>query len=220
MLPLFKRFLPSQKVTELVTATGKRFYQRLFIPIVTLWGFAFQRLNPDHSCDAAVSYLASGAADDLCPNLSARMSDNTAGYCKARARLPLAVFQGALRHTVQALQAEVGAAGLWHGRRVGLLDGSTLLLPAEPDLICHYGRPSNQHGESHWPIMHLAVGFDWYSGAALAVAEGPYRESEQTLGAQVIAKWTQGLSGSVTATGASTASSRSAITTGRISWRG
>jgi hypothetical protein len=188
VLPLFKRLLPSRTITALVTATGKRFYQRLFLPSVIVWGFAFQRLNPDHTCDAAVSYLASGAADELCPTLSVRMSDNTAGYCKARVRLPLGVLQGALRHTAHALHDELGAAGLWQGRRVYLLDGSTLVLPAAAELIDHYGRPSNQHGEAHWPLLRLVVGFDLYSGTAAAVAEGPYRDSEQALAVRVISE--------------------------------
>ena len=186
ILPLFQRLLTAVRVTELVAATGQRFYQRLFTPLVILWGFLYQRLNADHTCDAAVSYFASGAADGLCPGLSARMSDNTAGYCKARARLPLGVVQGALRHTAHVIQAEAGSAGLWHGRRVTLLDGSTLQLAAETELVEHYGRPHNQHGVAHWPLLRLVVGFDLLSGAAVGVAEGPYVESEQSLAATVL----------------------------------
>ena len=186
VLPLFQRLLTTGLVTELVAATGQRFYQRLFTPLVILWGFLFQRLNPDHTCDAAVSYFASGAADGLCPHLSERMSDNTAGYGKARARLPLKVIQGALRHAVQVIQAEIGPAGLWHGRRVILMDGSTLQLSAEAELVEHYGRPHNQHGAAHWALLRLVVGFDLFSGAAVAVAEGPYVESEQSLAAKML----------------------------------
>ena len=186
VIPLFQRLLTTGLVTELVAATGQRFYQRLFTPLVILWGFLFQRLNPDHTCDAAVSYFASGAADGLCPQLSERMSDNTAGYCKARARLPLGVIQGALRHTVQVIQAEAGPAGLWHGRRVILMDGSTLQLSAEDELVEHYGRPHNQHGEAHWPLLRIVVGFDLWNGTFVGVAEGPYAESEQSLAVTVL----------------------------------
>ena len=186
VLPLFRQLLTAIRVTELVAATGQRFYQRLFTPLVILWGFIFQRLSPNHTCDAAVSYFASGAADGLCPSLSERMSDNTAGYCKARARLPLGVIQGALQHSAQVIQAEAGPAGLWHGRRVTLLDGSTLQLSAETDLIEHYGRPHNQHGEAHWPLLRLVVGFDLWSGAVVQVTEGPYAESEHRLAAQLL----------------------------------
>ena len=100
VLPLFQRLLTTSLVTDLVAATGQRFYQRLFTPLVILWGFIYQRLNADHTCDAAVSYFASGAADGLCPHLSERVSDNSAGYCKSRARLPLGILQGASRHAV------------------------------------------------------------------------------------------------------------------------
>lgn len=186
VLPLFQRLLTTARVTELVAATGQRFYQRLFTPLVILWGFIFQRLNSDHTCDAAVSYFASGAANGLCPHLSERMSDNTAGYCKARARLPLRVVQGVWRHTVQVIQAEMGQAGLWHGRRVTLLDGSTLQLSAEAELVEQYGRPHNQRGEAHWPLLRFVTGFDLFSGAVVEVAEGPYAESEHRLAAKVL----------------------------------
>jgi hypothetical protein len=186
VLPVFQRHLPGSIITDLVTASGRRFYHRLFIPLVVVWGFIFQRLHPDHTCEAAVSYFASGGADELCPDLSARMSDNTAAYCQARARLPLSVLTGALRHTAQSLHDDLGQAGLWHGRPVGLLDGSTLRLPATDELIEHYGRPTNQHGACHWPLMRLVAGFDLFSGAAQAVAEGPYGQSEQDLAVSVI----------------------------------
>ena len=167
VFPVFQHLLTSPIVTALVAATGKRLYRRLFLPIVILWGFIYQRLNPDHSCDAVVSYFAAGGADQLRPGLSQQMSDNTAGYCKARARLPLRIIQGVLRHTVKVIQAEIGSAGLWHGRRVTLLYGSTLQLAAEDELVEHYGRPHNQHGASHWPLLRLVAGFDLFSGAVV-----------------------------------------------------
>ena len=193
VLPLFQRFLANAVGTELVTATRQRFYQRLFLPLVVLWGFVFQRLNPDHTCDAAVSSFASGAADGLCPYLSKRMSDNTAGYCKARTRLPLELVKGALHHTARTLQTELDQTGLWHERRVCLLDGSTLQLAAEPVLVEHYGRSRNQHGKLHWPLLRLVAGFDLFTGAAEEIAEGPYRESEQSLAVTVIREAESGI---------------------------
>lgn len=185
----FSRFLGGEVLTALVKASGKRFYQRLFTPLIMVWSMVFQRLNADHTCDAVVSYLTSGGADHLCPSerpLSGRMSGNTAGYCKARARLPVSVLQGALRHTGQGLQTEQGAAGEWHGRQVGILDGSTVRLAATTELIDHYGRARNQHGTPHWPLLRLVAGFDLFSGAVLEVAEGPYRTSEQTLACHIL----------------------------------
>jgi len=187
--PIFERFLPQRVVESLLAKVAQRFYRRLFPPLVVLWGFIYQRLQADHTCDAFVSYLTSGAAPHLYTPAVAGgspMSENTAAYCKARKRLPLAVAQGALRHTAQAVSASLGPSGLWHGRRVALLDGSTVRLTAEEPLIGHYGLPKGQHGASHWPRLRTVGAFDLYSGALCEVVEGPYAETEQTLAIQLL----------------------------------
>jgi hypothetical protein len=152
--------------------------------MVVLWGFIYQRLNPDHTCDAALSYLRSPAGAEVCEAAGIpgkRMSESTAGYCKARQRLSLQVAQGALQASARALSAEFGEASLWHGRKVCLLDGSTLRMPAEDGLRAHYGLPKGKHGTSHWPTLRVMVGFDLWSGAVECVEEGSYQESEIAL---------------------------------------
>jgi hypothetical protein len=187
--PLFECFLPQRVIDSLLAKVAQRFYRRLFPPLVVLWGFIYQRLQADHTCDAFVSYLTSGAASHLYTPPSAGgapMSENTAAYCKARKRLPLAVAQGALRHTAQAVGDTLGPSGLWHGRRVTLLDGSTVRLTAEEALITHYGLPKGQHGASHWPRLRTVGAFDLYSGALCEVVEGPYAAPEPTLAIQLL----------------------------------
>lgn len=194
--PVFQWLLPvsviGQLVAEFCCQAGlpRGFYQRLYPPLVVLWGFVFQRLQADHSCDGFVSTY-------LCPQQPAAWrqglpqgrqapSENTGGYCKARRRLPLSVAQGALRHTAEALQAEWGQDGLWWGWRVILMDGSTLRLEAEAELLEHYGTATNQHGACHWPILRLVAGFDLFGGGLWGVAEGAYRRSEHSLAVELI----------------------------------
>jgi Transposase DDE domain len=186
--PIFARFLPQYVIDGLLAKVARRFYRRLFPPLLVLWGFIYQRLQADHTCDAFVSYLTSGAAPHLYAPVAGRPapSENTAAYCKARKRLPLAVAQGALRHTAQAVSDTWGPSGLWHGRRVGLLDGSTVRLTAEEALITHYGLPKGQHGASHWPRLRTVAAFDLYSGALCEVVEGPYATTEQSLAIQLL----------------------------------
>jgi Transposase DDE domain len=186
--PIFERFLPQRVIDSLLAKVTQRFYRRLFPPLVVLWGFIYQRLQADHTCDAFVSYLTSGAAPHLYTPAAGerRMSENTAAYCKARKRLPLPVAQGALRHTAQVVSTTLGPSGLWHERRVALLDGSTVRLTAEEVLITHYGLPKGQHGASHWPRLRTVGAFDLYSGALCEVVEGPYAETEQTLAIQLM----------------------------------
>jgi len=188
LMPIYQQLLPTQVIEQLIAETKQVFYERLLPPVLVVWGFVFQRLNDDHTCDAAWSYLTSEAANPLRegqPLASRPVSESTSAYCQARQRLPLSLAQGALLYSAQALQAEF-AAGLWHGWRVNLFDGSTLQLRATRELKAHYGVPSNQHGEAHWPLMRTVVGFDLWSGATYGLAEGPYPIGEHQLAHSLI----------------------------------
>jgi hypothetical protein len=189
LVPIYERWLPSEVIERLVKETQRKFYSRFLPPILVLWGFIYQRLNHDHTCDAAWSYLSSDAvADRFRPGKPRpkRLSESTSAYCQARQRLPLSVAQGALRETARALHRELDEAALWHGKRVDLIDGSTLRLKATSELTDHYGVASNQHGASHWPLMRIVAGFDLYTGAVTAVSEGPYGTGEHALAVRVI----------------------------------
>src|SRR5205807_9760349 len=72
--------LSIEDVAEAVAAEGCSFRERIFTPLLTIWVFLGQVLDPDHSCRQAVlrqvGWLA--AHDRSC-------SSNTGAYCKARA---------------------------------------------------------------------------------------------------------------------------------------
>jgi len=189
LMPIYQRWLPSEVIARLVEETKTKFYSRLLPSILVLWGFIFQRLNHDHSCDAAWSYPSSDPVlEQFRPGKPRpkRLSESNSAYCQARKRFPLSVAQGALSETAQALHQELGEVALWHGRRVSLFDGSTLRLTATAELTQHYGVASNQHGASHWPLMRIVAGFDLCHGALHAVAEGPYLTGEHALAVQMM----------------------------------
>ena len=52
-------FVPA-RAGRLPAPKGKRFYDRLFTPRVTLWQLLFQRFHPDHTLDAALSDARAG----------------------------------------------------------------------------------------------------------------------------------------------------------------
>ncbi len=193
LLPVFKDLLPVQVIRRLIRDTKKTFYERLFTPLVIVWGLVFQRLNSDHTCDEAVSHIAGGAVDHLDDRheipLSERIiSENTAAYCKARQRLPLSVLAGALEHTASVTRQWLGEDGLWLGHPVGLLDGTTLLLRPELELVEHYGCHENQYGKTYWVVIRVVVLFCLRSGVVLGVAEGSLHESEQALAVTLLAQ--------------------------------
>lgn len=174
-----------QRETER-TQKKHRFYERLLPPLVTLWLMIYQRLNADHTCDAALSAFRAGHA------LGAALSESNSGYCQARQRLPLTVIADCLQYGARRLRQEFGEAGKWHGRDVGLLDGSTLRLPATQALHDHYGVSENQHGENHWPLMRLLAVFHLFSGAAEGVVEADYHTGELSMVRELLKQFSAG----------------------------
>src|SRR5262249_57103879 len=80
----FADVLGAEAVEQALREEPVSFRERLYSPLVTLWVFLSQVLDPDHSCRAAVArFLAWRAARGLCP-----CSADAGAYCKARGRLP------------------------------------------------------------------------------------------------------------------------------------
>lgn len=193
LLPIFKELLPVKVIQKLVHMVQKNYYNRIFTPIVLVWCLIYQRLNNDHTCEAVVSHLSSGKLDYFDEEhtlpLSQRIkSSSTAAYCKGRQRLPLSILQGAISHAAQVIQQWPGSFSLWLGHHVALTDGTTILLKPEPELVKHYGRHKNQHGESYWVIMRVLVAFCLTTGAILGVIDGSLHTSEQLLCVELFAQ--------------------------------
>lgn len=151
------------------------FYARLLTPLMTIGLMIYQRLSADHSCDEAVSQYRGGQG------AGTQGSESSSAYCQARERLPRSVIEDCLHYTAHQFRQELGEAALWHGRPVGLLDGSTLRLPATQGLRDHYGVSENQHGENHWPILRLVAAFHLFSGGVEGVVEGSYHTGELSM---------------------------------------
>lgn len=193
VFPTFKELVPAEAVQALTKASDKRFYERLYTPLIVVWCFIFQRLNADHSLDAAVSHVRSGAVDYLDNQhevpISERVeSESTAAYAKARKRLPLAVLEGVVGHLAEAAERCLGERARWHTHPVALLDGTTLLARPEPELVNRYGQARNQHGTAYWVVIRVVATFCLHTASLLSVADGSQFESEQALAKSVLAR--------------------------------
>src|SRR5262249_3983499 len=84
----FADLLPAAQVRRALPPEKVPSPARLFTPLVTVWVFLSQVLDPDPSCRAAVArFLAWRAARGKPP-----CSANPGAYCKARGRLPEGVL--------------------------------------------------------------------------------------------------------------------------------
>ena len=86
-----------------------KFRVRMYTPLVTLWTFLTQVLDPDHSCRKAVSSLTAFLVSQGQP----AASPDTSNYCKARKRLPLSFIVRLVRQIRELLEEKASSAWLW-----------------------------------------------------------------------------------------------------------
>ena len=111
-----EQYLPGESVLAAFRAAGHAWRERQLGPVRTLHLFILQVL----ACNTAMAHLRHMAGGAF----------SVAGYCGARARLPLSALQALLRESSAAMRvALVKAAadgdhpggGLWHGLRTFLV---------------------------------------------------------------------------------------------------
>lgn len=164
----------------------KGFYDRLFNPLLTLWYLLFQRLNPDHTLEAALTDARAGGAQRLNKKFSRQLvSGSTASYSDARQRLPWQFLAQALVLQGRKLIG-LSPTTLWRGRVLALLDGSTVRLRPHRPMTREFPPNRNQHQHPYWCLMRVTVCFCALSGAALDCALGSLHVSEQVMACRII----------------------------------
>lgn len=132
---------------------------RVLGPVTTVHVFLLQILHGNTAC-TALSRLAG-------------IPFSAAAYCKARRRLPLALFEDLLERVCDALFAEVHTTGRWRGHRTWTLDGSSFSMPDTDELRDHFGQPSAQAQGCGFPVAHMLALFHAGTGLLLRVRAAP-----------------------------------------------
>lgn len=109
-----------------------------------------------------------------------------ADFCQARLRLPLPIFQKAVRLLANA--AEQRGAALWRGHSVFFVDGTTAPLPRTKSNCAIFGFAPNQRGRSTLPIARMLLLVSAATGAVLDSVCAPYRFGELRLLRVIIAR--------------------------------
>jgi Transposase DDE domain len=142
----------------------------IFTPLLTLWAFLGQFLHRDHSCRAAVLRVMV-----LCGALSRPIpASDTAAFCRARARLPLAVLRRLATHLGQQLESHAPAHWLWQGKHVKLVDGSTSTVPDSPANQEAFPPRPKRRGLSY-PLIRWVCLVSLITAAVLDFNYGPYQ---------------------------------------------
>lgn len=167
----FRELLPGDLAEQAIRDEKVSFRDRLFCPLVTLWVFLSQVLDPDHSCRAAVArFLAWRTAQGLAP-----CSADPSAYNKARQRLPQGVLTRLTRLTGRQAQDHAPAPWRWNGRTLKVVDGSTVSMPDSPANQKAFPQARTQKAGVGFPIARLVVLFSLAVGTVLDAALGRYQ---------------------------------------------
>jgi hypothetical protein len=136
-------------VQKALTQENVVFRERIFTPWITLWTFLSQVLSQDHSCRDAVDRLLAYLVSHGKP----ACDSETDSYCKARKKLPLGVIRCLLYGAVESLERHVPKDWLWKGRRVQLVDGTTVSMPDTPENQRRFPQPRAQKPGLGFPLV-------------------------------------------------------------------
>jgi hypothetical protein len=143
----------------------------IYTPAVTMWVFLSQCFSADHSCRDAVARLRAwriGRGQKPC-------SAGTGAYCTARDKLPEAACHQLVRETGSQYEQQAAKSWFWQGRKVRVVDGTTVTMPDTPENQAAYPQPKRQRAGCGFPMVRLVVVFSLAVGTVLDAALGTYQ---------------------------------------------
>lgn len=174
-LDLFRQSINPCWLNAVARELGWRGKKCFFTPRVVLWLMIGQRLHAPGTLADAVSRAVHGDVICLLPRgrrrRAAQLSARTGAYCRARQRLPVEVVRRVAEKLTAELQKKWGRPP--EGPPVYLIDGSSLQLQNEPELLACYPPARNQYRRCHWPVVRVVVLHNARTGLALQPAWGP-----------------------------------------------
>ena len=173
----FADVLPAEQVRQACLDEGVHFgasARSVYNPAVVLWAFLSQVLGADRSCRAAalrVLVLSVVLQRGPC-------SADTGMYCRARAKLPVALLRRLTYDVADRMEEAVPEHWLWKGRHVHLVDGTTVTAPDTPENQAAYPQPPGQRPGLGFPMIRLVVLLSLTTALLGGLAVGPYEGKE------------------------------------------
>lgn len=162
---------------HLSQAATDGFRDRIFTRVRTFWLFLSQVFSADGSCQEALMKARAWIALETDEIASA----STSAYCQARKRLPTNTVRRAGKTIVERLGQAAQGEGLWCGRTVKVVDGSSAAMADTPENQKTFPQPDGQKPGCGFPVVRLVCLFSLATGALLACAQGALKTSERSL---------------------------------------
>ena len=160
---------------------------------VTIWMLILQRLCKGATLEQTVSHVLEHDRHLLPENKRTEeftLSSNPSSYSAARGRLDIKEVREFSNRICNSFARN--SDPIIRGRRVFLLDGTTITLEPTAELQKAFPPAPNQHGQSVWPVAMLMVAAEMQTGCALLPQidpmYGPERSSEAKQSSQIVGK--------------------------------
>lgn len=138
--------------------------------------FLSQVLSADHACRETLRKFLGFLALE-----KKSASGRTAGYCKARARLPQEALDSTHLRLARKIRSEHLPRGLWLGRAVKVVDGTGLSMPDTAPNQRLYPQPKRAKKGCSFPVMRVVALFCLGTGVLLDMAKASLAVSERAL---------------------------------------
>ncbi len=183
-LNAIQQLLPQSKIEQACAEVKYTWRDRILPPAVTVLHMILAALWPEESFNASWQVQWAAVASRH-PNLAGR-SPSRGSVSKARARLPLALWERLCAHVSATAQTWGEAFAYWRSHRVVLLDGTCVSMPDEPALFEAFDVNTGYHGKGKYPLARVATLSLAGTMTVIAYALGGYRQGEWTLALSIL----------------------------------
>ena len=166
---LLHKLLSSESIVQELGSYGSANAKQVYTNAATIFALVVQRLAGGITLKETVKMMVDEHRDILGSEnrrvQEGTLAENPSAYDKARRTIPLQRVAN-FCHLVCNRLADLCGNG-FDGKRVYVVDGTTISLPPTKDLAEKFPPASNQHGQSVWPIMTLLVAHELDSSCCL-----------------------------------------------------
>lgn len=149
---------------------GCTWRQRLLPPPTMVRSMIYRSIHRNKSIKTLLADIAAASIQIQTPT--------DAAWCRARSKLPAELWPQLIKHSEQRLTRLVGHKYLYRGLPVFIVDGSTVSMPDEPQLVKTFGYANTKHGLSRFPVARITFLVRLGVQAVCSYEIGHYRTGE------------------------------------------
>jgi IS4 transposase len=163
--------IPTQVIDSTVAKLNLKFRHRIFTPFLTLFAFLSQIFNDDPSCKRAVLEVnlhLSRMKKTLC-------SFGTSSLCKAKAKLPIELFQVLFRSLNSEIEKNSQETWNWKHGRAFVVDGTGFSMLDTPSNRSYFNIHNAQRSDIGFPVGRLLAVFSLSHAGILKAVVAPWK---------------------------------------------